>query len=558
MMKENGFIDVQLEDFVQGTDRPCFILNEKGALVYSNVLTELLLKNHLLSVDYLHGMIPADGEVISTIRVGESYDALVRKIIISGTTLFHVVLHNLLESRGVLNIDDNMESVINSLQEGVYITDGEGFTKKINNAYTELTGLSRQDLEGKHVAELLSFGVFDSSMTVRVMKSRTRFSNMQKINNNKICLVTGVPVFDENNNLIAVINSAYDLTEMNRLQEDVKKSEISLKRKDIEIDRLRARVGQSHSSSTRSAIMKSVYKISEKLADSDVSVLLLGSTGTGKSTMAYSIHKNSQRAKEAFIEVNCGAVPESLFESELFGYVKGAFTGASDRGKVGLIESADKGTLFLDEIGDMPIHLQVKLLTFLQTGKIRRLGETNDRKINVRIISATNKDPVKLIEAGMLREDLFYRLSLVSLTLPDLKERKEDVFFLAKDILGAVNERYGKAVEMSKEVFLFLESYDWPGNLRELEHVIEQMVVLLDGSVIGVDSLPDKIFSPSVLKPTEIPIELNLTLQDYMDIHEKEFLSMAIKSEQDTGKLSSKLGIHRTTLARKLKYHGIK
>lgn len=554
-MIKNDFLDSQVFEFIHWSDRPCYIIDEAGNVLFSNTLADLVRKRFSLSEQSLLSEIaPLKGKLIYKYNINMEYAALFREINIYDNKLTHVTLHNLNENIDALEVDDKMECLINSLQEGVYITDGEGFTKRINNAYTELTELNKEDVEGKHVAELVSKGIFDSSVTAKVMSTKGNSSNMQKINNNKICLVTGVPVFDGCRNLIAVINSAYDLTEMNYLQDSVKKNEITLKRKDIEIERLKARVEKPKSGVTRSAIMEGVNEISKKLSESDVPVLLLGDTGTGKSTMAYSIHKMSQRSGQPLIEVNCGAIPESLFESELFGYAKGAFTGASDSGKVGLIESADQGTLFLDEVGDMPTLLQVKLLTFLQTGKIRRLGENDERKIDVRIISATNKNPDELIKYGVLREDLFYRLSLVSLTLPSLKERKEDIFFLTKNILDSINSRYKKNIRISKDAFLFLESYEWPGNLRELEHVIEQMVVLLDGSVIRTENLPDKV-SSSRLKVSDNPFELNLTLQEYMDTHEKEFLLLAIKNEPDIGRLSSALGIHRTTLTRKLKRH---
>lgn len=258
----------QIHEFVQWADRPCYVLDEMGNILFSNALADMARKKlSKLETEKIFSFSRHKSQGNQKIKVSEEYSAVLRDIAIDGQKIVHITLQSHSEKRDEIAIDERVESVINALQEGVYITDGEGFTQRINNAYTGLTGLTKDDVEGRHIAELVSQGIFDSSVTVNVMKEKEKFSKMQKINNNTICLVTGVPIFDANKNLISIINSAYDLTEMNSLQESVKNREISLKIKENEIERLRSYVSQSNSDFTRSPAMNKINSISQKLSD---------------------------------------------------------------------------------------------------------------------------------------------------------------------------------------------------------------------------------------------------------------------------------------------------
>ena len=246
-----------------------------------------------------------------------------------------------------------------------------------------------------------------------------------------------------------------------------------------------------------SRAMERALEIVRKVAPHDSSVLVTGASGTGKELVARILHRESPRADRAFIAVNCGGIPEQLLESEFFGFVKGAFTGA-DRDKEGLFEAADGGTLFLDEIGELPATLQVKLLRALQEGEVRRLGATETRRVNVRIISATNLDLEAAVENGDFRKDLYYRLAVVPIHLPPLRHRTEEIPRLVEHLLRRQRERMHSDVEgVEPEAMQVLLAYSWPGNIRELENVLERALVLTEGPKISVEDLPEVVRRPA-------------------------------------------------------------
>lgn len=245
----------------------------------------------------------------------------------------------------------------------------------------------------------------------------------------------------------------------------------------------------------KSSKMRALFEMIQYVSPSKSSIIVFGESGTGKELVAKAIHRNGTRKDKPFVVINCSAMPETLFESELFGYTKGAFTGAS-ADKQGLFEAANEGTVFLDEIGEVPLATQVKLLRVLQEGEIRRLGETISRKVDVRVIAATNKDLTKLIEKGKFREDLYYRLNVISLTIPPLRERSEDILILAYHFLKKFSKKTARTSDkISVDALQALQNYSWPGNVRELENVIERSVVLSEKDTITAKSLPPKILS---------------------------------------------------------------
>ncbi len=241
------------------------------------------------------------------------------------------------------------------------------------------------------------------------------------------------------------------------------------------------------------AAMQKVRFLIERVCDLDVTVLVTGESGTGKEVVARAIHQAGARRERPFVAVNCGAIPENLIESELFGHTKGAFTGA-DQARTGLVEEAGEGTLFLDEIGDLPIDLQVKLNRALQERRFRRVGEGRERPVRARIVAATHRDLRQAVEAGSFREDLFFRLNVYPITLPPLRARGEDLFLLARHFLGLAAARFDRPVTgFTPEALGALARYDWPGNVRELQHTMERAVILADTAQVGVDDLPDAL-----------------------------------------------------------------
>ncbi len=298
----------------------------------------------------------------------------------------------------------------------------------------------------------------------------------------------------------------------------------------------------------QSIAMKDVYSLIKRISPSTTNVLITGSTGTGKELVARSIHKNSDRSDKPFVPVNCGAIPENLYESEFFGYKKGAFTGASTDHD-GLFKSANTGTLFLDEIGDLPEHVQVKLLRVLQEKEVRPVGSNSSFKIDVRVLAATNKDLLQEVQKGNFREDLYYRINVVEIKLPSLAERKEDIPLLVQHFIDSYNKELKRKIKgVDNKVMKALLSYEWKGNLRELENMIERAVLLCESDMITINELPAYI-QPKEDRSNHHTKDLNTALETYEKQHIQSVLEETGWNRAETAKL---LGINTSTLYRKM------
>jgi DNA-binding NtrC family response regulator len=312
--------------------------------------------------------------------------------------------------------------------------------------------------------------------------------------------------------------------------------------------------------------MQRIFRLVTKVAPTDSTVLLIGESGTGKELVARALHLQSRRTQGPFVPVNVGALPHTLIESELFGYVRGAFTGAAvDR--AGLVEEADGGTLFLDEIGDMPLAAQVKLLRTLESGEVRRLGESVPRLVDVRVIAATHRDLMAEVAAGRFREDLYYRLNVVQIELPPLRERREDVGLLASYFLDRLAARAGRAgLSFSPEAMAVLERYDYPGNVRELENAIEHAVAMAEGPVVLTSDLPAALTAPRLLPRQGTPDRpgpagaAEHAREDWSlaEVEKEHILRVLGHHRGNATAAARRLGISRTTLWRKLKHYGIR
>jgi len=311
----------------------------------------------------------------------------------------------------------------------------------------------------------------------------------------------------------------------------------------------------------RTPSMKQVYSLIEKVADSPTTVLISGESGTGKELVARAVHDHSSRRSNPFVQVNCGAIPDNLFESELFGYEKGAFTGAVGS-KPGRFELAHNGTLFLDEVGELPLDLQVKLLRVLQDGTFERVGGVRSITSDVRVVAATNRDLLREVKRGAFREDLYYRLNVIPIRLPPLRDRAEDVPLLVEHFLGKFNRRLGKQVSaISAEAMAALMAHRWPGNIRELENLMERSVLLAEGEVLGVKDLPG-LGSPALDEGEADDIE-DLGLKDYVRVYtarlERARIQQALEQEDgNVTRASKRLGISRKSLQTKMKEYGLR
>lgn len=306
--------------------------------------------------------------------------------------------------------------------------------------------------------------------------------------------------------------------------------------------------------SFQSSKMKAVLELVRKVSFVDSTVLILGSTGVGKSHIARLIHQHSPRSNKQFATVNCGAIPETLIEAELFGYTAGSFTGGVKEGKPGIFQSVTGGTIFLDEIGEIPFHLQSKLLEVIQENHIRPIGSAESIPVDVRIIAATNQNLEEMVEKKLFREDLYYRLNVVPIHIPPLSERKEDLEVLITQFLNAFSQKYGLQKILSPEVMNAFYQYDWPGNVRELENMIERIYITSEEDVIRLYDLPESISSlPQQSDDTEQAPVSFLPLKEAKQRVENELISNAYKMYQNTYKVAEVLQVNQSTIARKVK-----
>lgn len=362
-------------------------------------------------------------------------------------------------------------------------------------------------------------------------------------------LVTGNPIFDENGDLSLIVAILRDVTDLNRVKRELEERIFESNRYKAELERLR-NLKKAERVIYRSKAMDDVIHLCTRVAPTDATILITGETGAGKEVIARLLHDLSRRAENPFLEVNCGAIPANLVESELFGYDKGAFTGAKKSGKPGLFEMAHLGTLFLDEIGDLDLKTQATLLRVLQDQKVRRVGGTEVFTVDVRIIAATNKDLASLVKEGEFREDLYYRINVVPITIPPLRERKEDIPDLTHHFIEKFNKKYGFTKAIAPNVLEMFFNYDWPGNVRELEHTIERLLVTSADSTISLNSLArNGLMAQTIFKFD--------SLDDYLQSMEKQLLQKLYDSVKSTRKVAEILKISQSTVVRRLQQYGI-
>ncbi|MEG6584787.1 sigma-54 interaction domain-containing protein [Dendrosporobacter sp. 1207_IL3150] len=445
-----------------------------------------------------------------------------------------------------------LEAIINSSYDGIFITDGGGIVLRVNEAYERITGIKANEVIGKSMASLVSEGVFDQSVTLIVMEKRESVTISQTVQrSNKQILVTGNPIFNERGRLFRVVTNVRDVTELNQLEKRLCKTREERLKYQTEVSHLRSLHIKESDLIYRSRAMASVLELAAKVAEVNSTVLITGESGTGKELVAKFIHKHGKGDKYPFIKINCGAIPENLLESELFGYDRGAFTGAKKEGKPGLFELANNGTLFLDEIGEMPPFLQVKLLRAIQDRTITRVGGVEPIKIDVRIVAATHRNLAQMVKEGNFREDLYYRLMVVPIHISPLRERAEDIPLLVVHFMDKFNQRFGFYKTILPDVIDRLTEYSWPGNVRELENVIERLVVTTPGDEIDSTAVPASLANKQTLpKP-------GAKLREAVESTEKYLLASTLKEYGTLQLAANVLGIDRSTCFRKAVKYGL-
>ena len=449
--------------------------------------------------------------------------------------------------------------IFESSFDGIYITDGEGRTLLINRAYERITGIRAEEVVGRTMHELVRDGYYDRSVTLDVLKSGKCETIIQKLKRGKIIVVTGNPILDEDGRIWRVVTNVRDVTELQRLQEELEKMGALHDRYRMELDSLRKCLGRDGGIVVRSKRMRDVYEQALRLAQVDSTVLIMGESGVGKEIVAEVVHGQSPRRDQPFVRISCAAIPEQLLESELFGYVQGAFTGANKAGKPGVFELANQGSLFLDEIGELPLGLQSKLLRVLQERRVTRVGDVRSTPVDVRIMAATNRDLEAMMLQGTFRSDLYYRLNVVPLVVPPLRERREAIFDFIYRFLERYNRKYGLGRQIDPDASDYLAAFGWPGNVRQLENTIERLVVLGQGDVITREDAVRALASNSPPAGEECAEGTGAapeggadhSLRAVIERAEREAIRRALKTHQSTRAAARALGVNQSTIVRK-------
>ncbi|MBS3886648.1 MAG: sigma 54-interacting transcriptional regulator [Dethiobacter sp.] len=446
-----------------------------------------------------------------------------------------------------------LQDIIESSYDGIWITDGEGYTLHVNSAYERISGLKKEELLGRHMQELVDKGYFSDSVTLHVLKNKERATIIHEIRKTgKRALITGNPIFNEAGKIVRVVTNVRDITELIQLKQALEDKEKLAARYQNELVQLRSqRVQEEYV--VESQQMRHIYDLATWVSQVDSTVLILGESGVGKEVVAQLIVRSSDRRDEPYIKVNCGAIPDNLLESELFGYEKGSFTGADKKGKPGMFELAHKGTILLDEVSEIPLNLQVKLLRVIQEQEVMRVGSTKPMKLDVRIIAATNRDLEERVRLGEFREDLFYRLNVIPIIVPPLRERKEDIPPLIEHFLRKFNAKYRLNKEIPHAVIDRLVTYHWPGNVRELQNIVERVVVLSREDEVGLEALPLQLNAAcEEVRQLHADVSEEMPLKEALFELEKKLVLRALQKYGTTRKAADALGVDQSTVVRKV------
>lgn len=467
----------------------------------------------------------------------------------SQSTNFYDFFDNDINLKGLFDIINPENNLV--LADDMMLSDAEGIILRVSETYEKNFGFQHDSIVGRSAFDLEADGTFSPCVTAEVIRQRKKITATQTINQkHKNVMTVGIPLFDNNGELkYAVCFNTVSMEQINAIQQNYRHLQDSLQQYSQEIAELRTRA-TSTSLVFKSASMQRLHTLIQNTANTKANILITGETGVGKSAVAKAIHAMSSRGNGPFIEVNCAVLHENLIESELFGYEKGAFTGAAAAGKIGKIELANHGTLFLDEIGELPPHIQSKLLQLIQEKTIERLSGTKKIELDFRLLVATNRNLEEEVQRGLFRSDLFYRLNVIRIHIPPLRQRREDIFPLAHQFLARFCDEYNKAHTFSPRFLTFLEQYSWPGNVRQLENLIERMVITAQDPIIDVTALPVE-YAGDAMPPTALLAQAG-TLSERLDAYEAQIIRDSYRRCGTTVAVAKELGISQATAARKI------
>ena len=489
----------------------------------------------------------------------------------------------------------DFRSVADSLDDSLVVADKDGRYIYSNPSYTRNTGIYPEMILGRTAAEIEAEGkIFTHGAAIEVLRTKSkafRLSTVYITGKPEVGFVAGVPIFDEYGDLTHIAISSRPIFTLGSLQDDFHQflneaSSLQNRPNNLPVKQHSSADSFEHLSMIgNSAFLSDIRAVIAKAAPTNATVLITGESGVGKEVVADEIYKQSLRKDKPFVKVNCASIPQNLLESELFGYEKGAFSGASTNGKKGLFELANGGTLLLDEIGDMPMDLQVKLLRAIQNKEITRVGGTRPIKLDIRFIASTNSNLKKKIEEGVFRKDLFYRLNVIPIQIAPLRDRPEDIKPLCDHFIGIYASKHGHRLFLTENQYSLLSSYNWPGNIRELENVIEYMSVCasqthpelndyLLRSILSVeDAPPENAVLRSIpqgasdIQQVRVSTQSNpqkgpsangfRSLEDAVAEYERQLIESVLQSSRSLREAGAKLGINASTVSRKIKQYGI-
>ncbi len=537
------------------------VIDLQGRLLYSNALA----KKYNYYIDAITESVLNGASTFSLLHYPaeiESFQDNGQMIVLISPTNEMVRLKK--ETDALQSVRNELNEVINSSFDGIVISDKDGIIIHQNPSYEQITGLSAKDCIGRSLKELEEEHIIDTSASLRALEEKKEVTIIQKISTGATVLVSAAPIRNKNGEIEKIVNNVRDLTQLNTLESEIKLLEQQNQQIHQELEFLKEQNDPRLSIIAHSDAMKDVLDRAIRVSQIDSGVLIHGASGVGKEKIVELIHQRSLRKEYPLIKINCGALPESLLESELFGYESGSFTGANQKGKAGLFEAAHRGTIFLDEIGEMPLQLQVKLLRVLQEHEITRIGGTKPTPVDIRVVAATHRNLPEMIQQGTFREDLYYRLNIIPISIPALKDRKEDVIPLIYHFLNGINHKYGLNRSFTNDALNAFTNYDWPGNVRELQNFVERITLMSSNSEIGMADLQKELQFTNGLQLDTAPTAnstLNdaetTPLRDQLEAFEAELIKQALNHYPSIRQAAIALKVDQSTLVRKIQKYQI-
>ena len=563
--------------FIEALSVPLLVCDREMRIVFSNPVAETQL--NALAGMLLSEPLPKLAEAVGNFRRSATVHPPLT--ILRGTSAPYLALLSSVKSasgpltlcllppapatpdgdRRMLNFEAltlELQAIIDSSSYGLFVCDGDANVIRVNPASERIHKRPASEMVGRNMRELIPEGFIDRSAALEACMQKETVSLLQNMPNNRKLISIGTPVFDQAGELIRVVVSERDITEIDTLQRELENQEAIKDQYRHQMLEMQQTELEQRKIIARSPNMIKALRQAMRVATADSSVLILGESGVGKGVIADMIHHNSRRADRPLIKINCGAIPESLVEAELFGYEKGAFTGANTGGKPGQFELANEGILFLDEVAELPLSAQVKLLRFLEDGGITRLGATEERKVDVRVLAATHRDLDDMVEKGTFRLDLYYRLNVIPIHVPAVRERKDCLVPLIRHYIDHFSLINNESRRLSRAAIDALCNYSFPGNVRELMNICERLVVMSETEVIDMVDLPLQVAgSVKTRLPEEMDWPETVTLQEALETVERNILTKARERYRSQSRIAEVLGVNQSTIARKLKRYGL-